>query len=100
MSRSYKKNPILKYAPSSKRGGVVKAKRAAARVARATTQPLPEGSYYKRLYPQWDIHDIVSRWTWASCVRSHYRRRVHAWYRERDADGPDWNYWARHWLRK
>lgn len=62
MSRSYKKTPIIKYAPSSKRGGTKKVKRCANKSVRRGEYG--NGMQYKRAYEQWDIHDIVDRSTW------------------------------------
>lgn len=92
MSRSYKKNPIYKYAPSSKRKGAKKAKRMANKKVRRVF--CIDGKYYRRLTNPWDIHDIVSRWTWEECVEQHYRLMT---IREVNLD---WNNWAKYFLRK
>lgn len=58
MSRSYRKEPIIKCCPSSSIG-----KRFANRRVRRYTKELSDGCSYRRLYSSWDIHDYVCRVT-------------------------------------
>ena len=83
MSRSRKKNPIYKYAPSSKRGGAKLAKRMANKKIRRSLY-LSNGKYFRKVYQTWDIHDIVSRWTWEMAQKKEFT----------------YNYWAKLCLRK
>ena len=59
MSRSYKKNPVLKYAPKSGKIG----RGFANRRVRYYKGELSNGACYKRLYEPWNIHDCVQRQT-------------------------------------
>ncbi len=58
MSRSRKKTPIIKYAPSSRKRSLRVVKRAANKRVRSA-EDIPDGSYYKKLYCSWDIHDCI-----------------------------------------
>jgi hypothetical protein len=66
MSRSYKKEPVLKYAPKSNVG-----QKFANRRVRRYKKDLSNGMAYKRLYCQYDVHDCVSRYSLADAL--HYR---------------------------
>ena len=57
MARSYKKNPVNKYAPVRGRIG----KRFANRRVRRCKGELAGGKGYRKLYETWDIHDVVDR---------------------------------------
>jgi len=58
MSRSYKKFPIVKYAPSSSKGDAVKKeKRFANKKVRRSY--CIDGAYYKKLYNSYNIHDWI-----------------------------------------
>ena len=59
MARSYKKNPVNKYAPVRGRIG----KRFANHRVRRCKGDLPSGKAYRNLYETWDIHDVVDRTT-------------------------------------
>lgn len=59
MSRSFKKVPILKFAPTSKKAHVAWAKRQANRKVRKTKN-LDSGKAYTRVYDQYNIHDCIN----------------------------------------
>jgi hypothetical protein len=59
MSRSYKKTPVIKFAPSKGKIG----KGFANRRVRKYKGDLSDGACYKRLYEPWNIHDCVMRYT-------------------------------------
>lgn len=59
MSRSYKKNPIVKDGRSGKVG-----KRFANKKVRRYKGEIANGKAYKRLYESWDIHDYAFRETY------------------------------------
>ena len=61
MSRSYKKHP---YSTDGSAGTTKKSKRRANKKVRST-QNIPDGGTYKKVYCSWNIHDYVNRWTWA-----------------------------------
>jgi hypothetical protein len=72
MSRSYKKQPITKYAPRGNWG-----QKQANRKVRRYYGYIPFGMFYKRFYEQWDIHDIKLRETYYGFLK---RRNEHiAW---------------------
>jgi len=56
MSRSYKKQPVVKYAPRGNYG-----QKQANRRIRRYNGHIPFGMFYKKFYEQWDIHDIKDR---------------------------------------
>lgn len=59
MSRSYKKNPILKSCPKDGTYG----KRQANKRVRRFKDEISDGKEYRKLYCTWNIHDSVSRYT-------------------------------------
>lgn len=80
MSRSYRKNPIIHYAPESGAWG----KRQANKKVRRT-RDIPDGKVYKKCYCSWNIHDCRSRYT----INEYFER----WSRFIDfceANGMDW----------
>lgn len=79
MSRSYRKNPILKA-----RGYGGKGKKYANRKVRRS-KDVPNGKAYKKFYPQ---YDVVDQWYYLSlndCIRRWYRYekqgKLHWWLR-------------------
>lgn len=82
MARSYRKNPILKYAPKDGTYG----KNQANRRVRRFKGDLPSGSCYKRLYCAWDIHDYVSRQTLGDHLKSWAE-----WIEYCERKGYDWS---------
>lgn len=64
MSRSYKKQPYIK---DHNRGQ----KKLANRKVR-NTPDISNGSYYKRVYQQWNICDYKWRWTLADAIQKYY----------------------------
>ncbi|WCK57636.1 hypothetical protein PP175_26620 (plasmid) [Aneurinibacillus sp. Ricciae_BoGa-3] len=59
MSRSYKKQPIIKDHDSGKAG-----KNFANRKVRRYKQALPNGKAYRKIYETYDVHDYVSRYSY------------------------------------
>ena len=59
MARSFKKHPVLKYAPVRGRIG----KCFANRKVRRNKGGISSGNAYRKLYETWDIHDVVDRTT-------------------------------------
>lgn len=74
MSRSYKKEPVIKYAPRDGKWG----RNQANRRVRRSNQDLSDGCEYKRLYDAWNIHDCRSRLT----LKDQLRRweKLEVWY--------------------
>lgn len=59
VSRSFKKNPIIKYAGYGKPGKTI-----ANRIVRRKKRELPvKGMTHRKMYQTWNINDVVSRWT-------------------------------------
>ena len=69
MSRSYKKNPVLKYAPIR---GKWEKKAANHRVRRCAD--VPDGKGYRKVFPTWDIHDCYSRYSLSDAFDSWTRQ--------------------------
>ena len=75
MSRSYKKHPIIKYAPQSGKYGKREANQKVRRDSKNNPEEAPlKGKSYKKQYSTWEIHDVVTRWT--------LREAIDAWYEE------------------
>lgn len=81
MSRSFKKTPIYKGAPD--RGSYGK-KLANRKVRRSNN--ISDGSKYKRLFCQYDIHDYIMtgfdepvNWNWRAETDDDKRRRMRKW---------------------
>lgn len=64
MSRSYKKNPIVKDGHSGKFG-----KRLANRKVRHCKKDIANGKAYKKIFESWDIHDFVYRYPLIQLLR-------------------------------
>lgn len=105
MSRSYKKNPIVKDGRSGKVG-----KRFANKKVRRYKGELPDGKAYRKLYESWDIHDWVFRETLQE-HRDRYESDLKAYlnggsqYDPRDTSKRynrryDDNHWAKYFKRK
>lgn len=110
MSRSYKKTPILKYAPRKGKWG----KKYANDTVRNCKDVGNFGSY-KKHYESWDIHDCISynpvhesasracyteRWAGKKCTpedAEHKWCRRTCWKFKPEAA---YNYWAKFYLRK
>ena len=96
MSRSFKHTPICKSAPTSRYDGVRKAKRIANK--RVRHRHTINGSYYKRIYNPWEIHDCIDFWSWPMQVEHFYQSR-NQWYLHR-YEKPNFLRWAKSFLRK
>lgn len=79
MSRSYKKNPIVKSHDN------IRTKRDAAKaVRRASGDVYPtKGSAYKRAINSWEINDYVSRFTREEAIEHYYARQDDEWFKKR-----------------
>lgn len=65
MSRSYKKTPVIKYAPSGKIG-----KKFANRRVRRFKGDIPDGYVFlKKIYDPWNVHDVVQRYTLSDALQ-------------------------------
>jgi len=84
MSRSFKKTPIIKYAPKSNVG-----QKLANRRVRRFKGDLPTKGYslLKKIYDPWDVHDVVMRET----LEETFDRRT--WLLAKgDLNGHDYSY--------
>lgn len=61
MSRSYKHSPVCSDGSSP---GTKKSKRFANKAVRNTNN-IPCGGSFKKVFSSWEIHDYISRWSWA-----------------------------------
>lgn len=99
MSKSYKKNPIVKDGK-----GATIAKRFANKKVRRYQKDLSDGSSYRKIYPQWNIHDWVSRQTKADFMakfESDVKRHIagEQYYKRMTPYELDLNYQLNHWSR-
>jgi len=90
MSRSHKKNPILKYAPNSNIG-----QKFANRRVRRYKGELPTKGYgfLKKIYDPWNVHDHVQRETLREalnyrdqCLADHKAGKYGDWIKEKYGD--------------
>ena len=72
MSRSYKKNPIYTDRPH----GAKYWKRLANKKVRRKNYHFLKGKEYKKLYPSWEIHDYISRWSKEQALKD-FRRYIY-----------------------
>lgn len=101
MSRSYKKNPIVK---DNKRSSA-KNKQIANHQVRQFKRGISNGKAYKKISNSYEIHDYVSRRTWQDNLKRfnevvyEYLNGVLSWNPE-DDDSYSYKNWARHYLYK
>lgn len=108
MSRSYKKTPILKSCPRSGKWG----KKFANDTVRKAKDVGDYGSY-KKLYPQWNIHDYIDYWPLSYSKNRHRSECIGCdgtpgrWYRHWRCNNcwkfdpkAAFNSWAKYYLRK
>lgn len=65
MSRSYKKHPFYTDGVC----GTTKRKKKQANHRVRNTDDIPQRGGYKKIYPSYDIHDYINRWTWEQALR-------------------------------
>ena len=82
MSRSYKKNPVVKdKGKNEKRFANKKVRR---------TKNVPNGGAYKKVYNQYDICDYCWRTCWRTTFEEHMRDRWSWYYRVHNEYGWQW----------
>jgi len=103
MSRSYKKNPIVKDHNSGRIG-----KKFANKKVRNVNTFIPNGNAYKKLFCSYNIHDYISRQPYSDCIKEFEselssfinggieydprNEKYSRWY--------DYNNWAKYYKRK
>ena len=79
MSRSYRKHPISK---DGGRSSKQQKKMANRKVRRATFDELPiKGAGYKKHFPQYDINDYVTYWSWQQ-AKEDWERNPNSYFRK------------------
>ncbi len=101
MSKSYKKEPIVKDHTSGAYG-----KRLANHAVRKNLDDIPNGKAYRRYFNSYNVHDYISRYTWEDQVR-HNKSVEKAGINDglsfnsyRFSKPKDYNEWARIFIRK
>lgn len=103
MARSYKKNPVLTDGKSGRIG-----KRFANKKVRRMKGEIPDGKSYRKIYESWNIHDYVSRESYAD-HRAMYESSLKAFINGGSTSDPrekrgrrlyDDNRWKKFYLRK
>jgi len=90
MSRSYKK---FTYCSDGENGGATSGKKFAnKKVRKAKLDELPKkGKGYKKIYPQYDIRDYISYWTWEEALADF--RKNPEWYKKCKTEKDFYKYW-------
>lgn len=97
MSRSYKKKPYC----TDGRNGRKFFKRQANKVVRHCQEEISNGSSYKNLYCSWNIHDYVSRWTWAEAKKEYEEQECNSFLLKKYPTLKSfYRYWSRCCKRK
>lgn len=95
MSRSYRKNPILKDGGKSSKGNKrIANKNIRRRLNRNITDDSFSKIYPKKMYESWDINDYVSRYTREQAIQRYQDRCLHGdcseWFYEKYPTLEDW----------
>ncbi len=100
MSRSYRKNPILKDGGKSSK----KSKRKANQLVRRKYQNIDfprKGNFYRRFYEQYDINDYVYYWSKEDAIRFYEKESKNGYYHRRFKTLKDFlAYWYKLMVRK
>jgi len=102
MSRSYKKNPIIKDNGKGKKDMKAIANRAVRRKLNDPEYEIADGKAYKKEFESWNIADYVARWTKEEAIAEYDKRCV-----EEDGFRKEWptleswlNFWEKCMRRK
>lgn len=95
MSRSYKKHAIC----TDGRDGRKPWKRDANKVVRRYKHKIANGKDYKKLYCSWNIHDYISRWTWAE-ARADWEKEDSFYKWQFPTLKEFYRYWSKYYKRK
>ena len=83
MSRSYRKNPIIKDNGKSKKEMKSLANRKVRRKLNDPDFNIADGKAYKKEIESWDIADFISRWTKEDAIKEYESKsKKYRWFKE------------------
>lgn len=102
MSRSYRKNPIVKDNGKSKKEMKSLANRKVRRKLNDPDFNIADGKAYKKEFESWDIADFISRWTKEDAIKEYESKsKKYRWFKEEWPTLEDYlNYWEKTMHRK
>ena len=102
MSRSYRKNPIIKDNGKSKKEMKSLANRKVRRKLNDPDFNIADGKAYKKEFESWDIADFISRWTKEDAIKEYESKsKKYRWFKEEWPTLEDYlNYWEKTMHRK
>ena len=102
MSRSYRKNPIIKDNGKSKKEMKSLANRKVRRKLNDSDFNISNGKAYKKEFESWDIADFISRWTKEDAIKEYESKsKKYRWFKEEWPTLDDYlNYWEKTMHRK
>ena len=102
MSRSYRKNPIIKDNGKSKKEMKSLANRKIRRKLNDPDFNMADGKAYKKEFESWDIADFISRWTKEDAIKEYESKsKKYPWFKEEWPTLEDYlNYWEKTMHRK
>ena len=95
MSRSYRKNPILKDGGNSSKSKKRVANQTVRRQYLDTDFPV-KGNYYKKLFPQYDINDFIYYWSLEEAIVEYNSEEEEGW---RHQKYPNLDAYLAHWYK-
>lgn len=102
MSKSYRKNPIVKDNGKSKKEMKSLANRKVRRKLNDPDFNIADGKAYKKEFESWDIADFISRWTKEDAIKEYESKsKKYRWFKEEWPTLDDYlNYWEKTMHRK
>lgn len=102
MSRSYRKNPIVKDNGKSKKEMKSLANRKVRRKLNDPDFDIADGKAYRKEFESWDIADFISRWTKEDAVKEYESKsKKYPWFKKEWPTLEDYlNYWEKTMHRK
>ena len=101
MSRSYKKNPIVKDDGKNKKIAKTLATRLTRRKFNKLDYEMANGNAYKKEFESWVIADLTVRWTKERAIKDYETRSKYSWFKEQWPTLQDYlNFWAKCMNRK
>ena len=83
MSKSYRKNPIVKDNGKSKKEMKSLANRKVRRKLNDPDFNIADGKAYKKEFESWDIADFISRWTKEDAIKEYESKsKKYRWFKE------------------
>ena len=102
MSRSYRKNPIIKDNGKSKKEMKSLANRKVRRKLNDPDFDIADGKAYKKEFESFNIADFISRWTKEDAIKEYESKsKKYRWFKEEWPTLEDYlNYWEKTMHRK